>query len=160
MVSGLLAAFAAVCHRLTREQYLSFVRLLTYECPATSTLLALSSHLSMVAPVVPKKGVLRGEPGGPTGIPLGTFASLNDSAVVGMECAAKEQAHGMDQSDQHMSSIKEVVVQPIKAEFVAQILALRVQPGFIEPQMLLPQHLHSPSGERRSREEVCSCGCP
>lgn len=160
VVSSLLEAYAAVSQRLTREQHLSFINLLIYQCPATSTLLALSSHLSMVAPVVPKRGLQRGEPGGPSGAYAANEHSGIGSEAAGMMWDGAEQEHSSDQDrhqDGHTASIKEAVVQPIRAEFVAQILAIRVQPGSIDVQKLLPEHLQTRCAENGQRTElVCS----
>jgi hypothetical protein len=137
VISSLLEAYAAVCPRLTHEQHLSFIILLAYTCPATATLRALSSHLSMVAPVVPKRGLQRGQPGGP-------------SQSTGNRSDDVQQEHGSDwDTYEPGSSIREAVVQPISAEFVAQILAIRIHPGSIELQNLLPEHLKARDGLKR-----------
>ena len=160
VVSGLLAAFAAVCTRLTREQHLHFIHFLTQQCPATSMLLALSSHLSMVTPAVPKSGLQRGAPGGPAGLHTDSENSLSRNSGPMMGWGDTGQAQGSELEDEHMPSIKEAVVQPIRAELVAQILALRVQPGCIELQKLLPEHLRATSGSTETRAAVwCPSKC-
>jgi hypothetical protein len=140
VVSSLLEAYAAFCPRLSREQHVGFINLLTYDLPATATLLALSSHLSLVAPVVPRRGMQRGEPGGPPGASTDGSSSIHASGVSGIGVAGLQQENA---SSLVQPTIKETVVQPISADFVAKILALRVQPGSIQLQQLLPESLRA-----------------
>lgn len=134
----MLEAYAVVCTRMTPDQHTSFVNLLT-QTPSIATLLALSSHLSMVAPLAPKRGWVRGEPGGPSGAPSNLSSSFPDE-YDGLPRGSEPSLVNNRDAEGQMP-ITEVIVQPISAEFVARILAMRVQPGSTNPMQLLPEHL-------------------
>jgi hypothetical protein len=157
VIASLLEVYATVCPRLSPEQHLAFVDLLIYSSPATATLRALSSHLSMVAPVASKQGFKHGGLEAQQNATNGTASpgrgSLGTSDPSGARWGEVQQEHSSTtdtyETGADALSIREAVVQPISAEFVAQVLAIRVQPGSIDPQKLLPEHLQAQSDIER-----------